>query len=117
MKTFLFIGISSIVSLFAWVAISPNQPAPNLNVPKCVVNFNADFNKSNDYKWVNTPTCVYYYIDLSNNPQLKAKYKIKSLPTIIVLKGGVEAKRWEADLMFKLNVPQRDIISFYNELR
>jgi hypothetical protein len=117
MKTFLFIGMSSIISLFAWVAVSPVQPAPNLNVPKCVVDFNADFNKENGYKWVNTPNCIHYSIDISKYPHLKSKYKIKSLPTIVVLKNGVEAKRWEADVTFKLNVPQRDIISFYNELR
>lgn len=117
MKSFLVIGISAILGLFAWTFSTPSQSTPNLTVPKCVVNFNADFNKSNDYKWVNTVGCVYYSIDLSTYPQYKTKYKIKSIPTIIVFKNGVEAKRWEADLMLKLNVPQRDIISFYNDLR
>lgn len=117
MKSFLFIGISSILSLVAWVSISPKQTEPNLAAPKCIVNFNADFNKANEYKWVNTQGCIYYSINLSSYPQLKAKYKIKSIPTIMVMKNGLEVKRWEADVMFKLNVPQRDIISFYNELR
>jgi hypothetical protein len=117
MKSFLFIGITSIVGLFTWsLSQGPTQPV-KLDHRKCVVNFNASFNKQNSYKWKTTPEAIYVEVDLSTNPQLKAKYKIKSLPTIMVLKAGSEVQRWEADLMFKLDVPQKEIIDFYKSVK
>lgn len=70
-----------------------------------VVQFNSEWNKSNEYKWVEVPGVRYFYIDLEKYPTYRDKMDIKSLPTIIVFKQGKEVKRYEGGLMMKINTP------------
>lgn len=111
MKSFLYIGISAIVSLFVWASTGPAQPHPDLKRGTWVVQLNASFNKHNDYNWKPVRGINYLYFDLDQNSKLKHTYRVKTLPVILVYKNGRVVKRWEADMSFRLNLPQQEIIN------
>lgn len=112
MKSFLYIGISAIVSLFVWASTSSEQPHPNLKKGTWVVQLNASFNKHNDYNWKPFRGVNYIYFDLDQNVQLKHTYNVKTLPVILVYKNGKVIKKWESDMSFKLNVTQQEILNY-----
>lgn len=88
----------------------PNQ-VPDLAKGKAVVQLNYEWNKANTYKWVNTPGVKYYYLSLDKFPyEVKEQFKIKAVPTIIVLNNGKEVKRYDGGMMMQINVPQSEII-------
>lgn len=74
-----------------------------------VIQFNSEWNKSNEYKWVDVPGVKYFYVDLEKYPTYRDKMNITSLPTILVFKQGKEVKRYEGGLMMKINVPLQSI--------
>lgn len=107
MKTILLIG--SIV----FIALLFKQPKPSdVDFYKGLwaVQYNAKFNSVNDYKWKPSAQIRYHYIDLDKNPEFKKVSNIKSVPTIIIYRNGVELKRYEAGLLMKLNINQNEII-------
>jgi hypothetical protein len=77
---------------------------------KSVIEFNAGFNKSNAYKDLNKLYgASIYRVDIEAKPQFKEKYKIKSVPTLVLLVDGKEAWRWEAGIDMKLHVHYLEI--------
>ena len=77
---------------------------------KSVIEFNAGFNTKNGYKDLGKLTgAKLYRVDIEAKPQLKEKYKIKSLPTLILFRDGVEMWRWEAGIDMKLHTHHLDI--------
>ena len=108
MKTTLIIlSIALIAFLFKG---QPKDPSVDFNKGKWVVQYNAEFNKSNDYKWKQIPTARYHYIDLDKYPEFKKSSKIKTVPTIVLYYNGREYKRYEGNLLMQLNIPQDEII-------
>lgn len=108
--TIAFIG--SLLLTVIFLIGSKEQPEPNFKQGLWVVQYNASFNKQNDYKWQPTPYVRYYYVDLDKKPEFKKLANIQSLPTLIYYNNGKEIKKWEADISFKLNTNQKDIIQF-----
>lgn len=111
MKNLLIISLfGSILGL--GVVVSKQQPEqmPNLSVGKNIVQLNYEWNKVNTYPWKNIPGVKYYYVSLDKFPELKAKMKITSVPTILVLENGKEIKRFEGGMMMKVSIPQTEII-------
>ena len=110
MKTFL--GILSITLIAAFFSFQPGPQTqmPDLSSGRCVVQINSDWNKQNNYRWMNVPSVKYYYLSLDKFPELKNKIRIKSVPTIIVLQDGKEVKRFEGGLMMQVATPQQEII-------
>jgi len=93
---------SLLVSLFLIVpfVVSHKQPEG-----KSVIEFNAGFNKSNSYKDLGRVSgAKLYRIDIEAKPEVKKKYNIKSVPTIIYFNDGQERYRWEAGIDMKLHV-------------
>ena len=77
---------------------------------KSVIEFNAGFNIKNGYKDLGKLTgAKLYRVDIEAKPTFKEKYKIKSLPTIILFRDGVEMWRWEAGIDMKLHTHHLDI--------
>ena len=110
MKTILAFTISAIVAALMFVGGSQKEPEPNFKQGLWVVQYNATFNKKNDYKWNPSPVVRYHYVDLDKRPEFKKLANIQCLPTLIMYKNGKEIKRWEADLSFKLPINQKEII-------
>ena len=76
-----------------------------------VVQFNAGWNKANDIPWVmSLKDCkTKAYTDIAANPGEAKKYKISSVPTIIIFKDGEEVARFQADLSFTLTATKEEV--------
>lgn len=109
MKTFLI--IIALLSTAIWFGFKkPEQGVPDINNGKVVVQLNYEWNKQNSYCWKQVNGVNYYYLSLDKFPELKSKMKIKTVPTIIVLKNGQEAKRVDGGMMMKITSAQSEII-------
>lgn len=76
-----------------------------------VVQINAKWNRVNDFKITDLPPSVKYkfaYLEDQNN---EVKSQIQAVPVIILYKGSEPVKQWNANLSFKLNVKEEDIIA------
>lgn len=76
-----------------------------------VVQINAKWNRVNDFKITDLPSSVKYkfaYLEDQNN---EVKSQIQAVPVIILYKGSEPVKQWNANLSFKLNVKEEDIIA------
>ena len=73
--------------------------------------FNAGWNKANDVKWVNKLSDVktISYTDVAKHTKDQKKYKIASVPTIIIFKDGEEVARFQADLSFKMIATREEV--------
>ena len=76
-----------------------------------VVQFNAGWNKANDVPWVmSLKDCkTIGYTDVGKDTKSQAKYKIASVPTIIIFKDGEEVARFQADLSFTLAATKEEV--------
>ena len=76
-----------------------------------VIQFNAGWNKANDIPWVmSLKDCkTKGYTDIAANPNEAKKYKISSVPTIIIFKDGEEVARFQADLSFTLAATKEEV--------
>jgi thiol-disulfide isomerase/thioredoxin len=109
MKAFLI--ILALLSTAIWFGFKkPEQGVPDINKGKVVIQLNYDWNKQNSYQWKVVNGVSYYFLSLDKFPDLKAKMKIKTVPTIIVLNNGQEAKRVEGGLMMKITSAQSEIM-------
>ena len=77
---------------------------------KSVIEFNATFNTKNGYKDLGRlENAKLYRVDIQKQPSAKEKYKIKSVPTIILFRDGREMWRWEAGIDMKLHIHHLEI--------
>ena len=76
-----------------------------------VIQFNASWNKANDVPWVQSlKDCkTIGYTDVASDKKAQAKYKIASVPTIIIFKDGEEVARFQADLSFTLVATKEEV--------
>ena len=76
-----------------------------------VAQFNAEWNKGNGVKWVQSlEDCqTISYIDIATSPKLQIKHKIAVIPTIIIFKDGEEVARFQADLSFKMVATKEEV--------
>ena len=76
-----------------------------------VVQFNAGWNKANDVPWVQSlKDCkTISYTDVGKDTKAQKKYKIASVPTIIIFKDGEEVARFQADLSFTLAATKEEV--------
>ena len=76
-----------------------------------VIQFNAGWNKANDVPWVmDLKDCkTIGYTDIAKQTKAQAKYKIASVPTIIIFKDGEEVARFQADLSFKIVATREEV--------
>jgi len=96
---------SFLMALLIVATIPPAQPEG-----KSVFEFNAGFNAKNNYKDLNRlENAKLYRVDIEAKPAMRDKYKIKSVPTLILFRDGKEMWRWEAGIDMKLHVHHLDI--------
>ena len=57
-----------------------------------------------------------YRVNIDTNPKVTAKQKIIVVPTIIIYDDGIEYKRLQADLTFKLVVKKKDLQIVVDEI-
>ena len=82
----------------------------------CVVQFNANWNSTNDVKWIDDLNdCGIQYIDIATNTEAQNKYEIVVVPTIIVF-NGKEVKRFQADISFAMKATRKDVQEVIDEI-
>ena len=57
-----------------------------------------------------------YRVNIDTNPEITAKEKIVVVPTIVIYDDGVEFKRLQADLSFKLIITKKDLQMVVDEI-
>ena len=82
-----------------------------------VIHFNANWNASNDVKWVNELTdCKLKNIDIATDTQAATDHKITVVPTILVLIDGEEEERYEADISFSMQATKKEVQEVIDEI-
>ena len=81
-----------------------------------VIQFNANWNIANGVKWLDQLTdCKVKEICIVADKTAQSKYKIVVVPTIIVLNHGEEVKRYQANIMMKMESKLEDIQNLVDE--
>tara|TARA_R100000231_G_scaffold82325_1_gene62940 strand:- start:1070 stop:1438 length:369 start_codon:yes stop_codon:yes gene_type:complete len=108
MNTKIILLILLLLSLFSFSQVEINESNFNekLSEDIVVVEFYAEWNKSNmtdlsDFKDVKT-----YLVNIEHCPGLTKKYKILSVPTLIIFNNKEIVEKYEADLTFQLSTKQ-----------
>jgi len=79
-----------------------------VNTGIVIVEFVASFaDKFED--WKDIEDGVYYRVDIEKYPDLKKKYKVRSIPTIIVFNNGSKELTYRANIMLELDVTAKEI--------
>ena len=79
-----------------------------INTGIVIVEFVASFaDKFED--WKDIEDGVYYRVDIEKYPELKKKYKVISIPTIIVFNNGSKELTYRANIMLELDVTADEI--------
>jgi len=60
-------------------------------------------------EWSSIEDGEYYRVNIEKYPELKKKYKIRSIPTIIVFSNGTKELTYRANIMFELDVTAQEI--------
>ena len=82
-----------------------------------VIHFNANWNASNDVKWVNELTdCKLKNIDIATDTQAATDHKITVVPTILILIDGEEEERYEADISFSMQATKKEVQEVIDEI-
>ena len=83
-----------------------------------VIQFNASWNKANDVPWVmSLKDCkTIGYTDVASDKKAQTKYKIASVPTIIIFKDGEEVARFQANIMMQLETPKKEVQEAIDEI-
>ena len=82
-----------------------------------VIHFNANWNASNDVKWVEELTdCKVKNIDIATNSKAATDHKITVVPTILILIDGEEEERYEADISFSIQATKNEIQEVIDEI-
>jgi len=81
-----------------------------------VIQFNANWNTANGVKWLDQLTdCKVKEICIVADKNAQSKYKIVVVPTIIVLNHGEEVKRYQANIMMKMEARLEDVQNLVDE--
>ena len=81
-----------------------------------VIQFNANWNTANGVKWLDQLTdCKVKEICIVADKDAQSKYKIVVVPTIIVLNHGEEVKRYQANIMMKMEARLEDVQNLVDE--
>ena len=74
-----------------------------------VIHFNSEWNKDNGFDVSGLKDCETKNVVICKKPELKEKYNIISVPTIIILDEEEEVKRFEANILFELSCNLKDL--------
>ena len=85
----------------------------------CVVEFNTYWNKDNSVSWLDSlANCGVTRVLIMDKQMLEntqKKYKIQNVPTIIVF-NGIEIKRFQACLRFKIGATKKEVQEVIDEV-
>tara|TARA_R110000796_G_scaffold217053_1_gene333078 strand:+ start:605 stop:973 length:369 start_codon:yes stop_codon:yes gene_type:complete len=88
--------------------LSDKTISTSINTGVVIVEFGADFVEPFS-GWDEVTDCIYYRVDIAKYPNIKDKYRIRSIPTIILFNNGTKVDMWKANIMLELDVTSKDI--------
>ena len=74
-----------------------------------VVHFNSEWNADNSLNLDFLKDCEKSNIIICHNPEEQEKYKIKSVPTVIIFDNNIEVARFEANIMMQIEATFNEI--------
>jgi thiol-disulfide isomerase/thioredoxin len=80
----------------------------SINTGIIIVEFVASFAEPFS-EWESIEDGTYYRVDIEKYPDLKKKYKIRSIPTILVFNNGSKELTYRANIMLELDVTAEEI--------
>ena len=82
-----------------------------------VIHFNANWNATNDVKWVeDLSDCKIKKIDIATDTDAATKYEIVVVPTIVIFNDGEEVKRYQADISFAMKATKEEVQEKIDEI-
>ena len=79
-----------------------------INTGVVIVEFVASFVEPFD-GWQEIKDGEYYRVDIEKYPELRKKYKVRSVPTIVVFNNGMKELVYKANIMLELDVTADEI--------
>jgi len=79
-----------------------------INTGVVIVEFVASFVEPFD-DWQEIKDGEYYRVDIETYPELRKKYKVRSVPTIVVFNNGMKELVYKANIMLELDVTADEI--------
>ena len=76
-----------------------------------VVQINARWNISNDVK-LNLPNGIKYKYAYLEEQKESMKQSLKAVPVIVLYRNEKPIKQWNADITFKLNIKEEEILTY-----
>ena len=73
------------------------------------IHFNSEWNEKNNFDISVLKDCETSNVVICHNPDLQEKHDILSVPTIIIFDNNIEVKRFEANIMMKLETTKKEI--------
>jgi hypothetical protein len=110
---------SILLSILSILLFTSSNPITSKSWGKglAVVQYNAEFNKSNSVKNLQKLSDARVFNAwIDKQPELKDISRIKSVPTIILYKDNEEIRRWEANIMMSLDITHHEIQEYIDEL-
>jgi thiol-disulfide isomerase/thioredoxin len=80
----------------------------SINTGIVIIEFVASF-ADKFAEWESIEDGTYYRVDIEKYPDLKKKYKVRSIPTIMVFNNGVKELTYRANIMLELDVTAEEI--------
>ena len=120
MKKYLFTLLFGLLPFLSFSQSSPEYITDSnfkkkINTGMVVVEFIASFGTPFE-DWEKLESCDYYRIDISQNPEMMAKYDIQVVPTVIVFDSGEDIETFKAGIMFTLENTAEDIQEIIDEV-
>lgn len=82
-----------------------------------VVEFNANFNKSNEVQWLPKLTdCEVERVDIAADSRWANEYKIVVVPTLLVFNNNEEVKRFQANIMMSMEATRKEVQEALDEI-
>jgi len=82
-----------------------------------VIEFWARWNKGNEVEFLDDLNgCSSYRVCVRRSADIRDKYKVLSIPTIIVFNNGVEQNRFTPSIMLKLQATKNEVQSIIDEI-
>ena len=103
------------INSYTQTYLTPSTISSRTSKGAVLVEFTTSFaNKFKNYSKLHH--CTFYRANIEKYPSLKAKYKIRSYPTVILFYNGSQRAKYKADLMFDLKATYQEIQSDIDDL-
>ena len=82
-----------------------------------VVEFWVEWNKGNEVVFLESlKDCTPYRVCIIKSSDIQSKYKVTSVPTVIIFDNGVEQSRFSPNIMMELKATKKEVQSIVDEI-